>query len=105
MGHERSAIASAGGCGGKWSVVALRRKMVLVWVLGWILGGVGALGLGFVVKEWIWVPLMLIELCRTQGVKGFPFVPFAGQMPAIDEVDFTAPILALRVLIFLSVIR
>jgi cytochrome P450 len=61
--------------------------MMLVWVLGWILSGGLALGLvGFVVREWIWTPLMLIQLCKRQGITGFPFVPFFGQMPAIDEV-------------------
>jgi len=67
--------------------VGVVRKMILGWVLVWILGGGVALGfLGFVVKEWIWKPLMLIELCKRQGITGFPFVPFVGQMPAIDEV-------------------
>lgn len=60
--------------------------MMLVWVLVWILAGGLALGLGYVLKEWIWTPLMLIEVCKRQGITGFPFVPFFGQMPAIDEV-------------------
>lgn len=62
--------------------------MIVVWVGVWVLGGALALGLGFVAKEWIWAPLVLIELCKSQGVKGFPFVPFVGQMPAIDAVYF-----------------
>jgi hypothetical protein len=63
-------------------------------IVGWVLGGGAlalALALGFVVREWIWAPLMLVEVCKSQGVKGFPFVPFVGQMPAIDEVHLHTP--------------
>lgn len=65
---------------------ALLHTMTIITILTWILGGALTLGLGFIVKEWLWNPLMLIELCKRQGIKGFPFVPFVGQMPAIDEV-------------------
>lgn len=55
------------------------------WVL-WLVGVGIAAGTGMVARDWIWRPLRLIQLCKKQGIDGFRFVPFVGQMPAIDKV-------------------
>ncbi|CAK9866406.1 unnamed protein product [Sphagnum jensenii] len=38
-----------------------------------------------IVRDWIWRPMKLIRECKKQGIPAFPFVPFLGQMPAIDK--------------------
>ncbi|CAK9208227.1 unnamed protein product [Sphagnum troendelagicum] len=52
----------------------------------WALLIVVAMALSLViVRDWIWRPMKLIRECKKQGIPAFPFVPFLGQMPAIDK--------------------
>ncbi|CAK9219485.1 unnamed protein product [Sphagnum troendelagicum] len=64
--------------------------MAIVWWVLWLLGVgtvvVVAMALSLViVRDWIWRPMKLIRECKKQGIPAFPFVPFLGQMPAIDK--------------------
>ncbi|CAM6014883.1 unnamed protein product [Sphagnum balticum] len=64
--------------------------MAIVWWVLWLLGAgtvvVVAMALSLVtVRDWIWRPMKLIRECKKQGIPAFPFVPFLGQMPAIDK--------------------
>lgn len=45
-------------------VLVLLYIMIIIMIFIWILGGVLMLGFGFIVKEWLWNFLMLIELCK-----------------------------------------
>jgi hypothetical protein len=68
--------------------------MAIVWWVLWLLGVgtvvVVAMALSLViVRDWIWRPMKLIRECKKQGIPAFPFVPFLGQMPAIDKVKNT----------------